>query len=309
MAVSNRTTSRRDRAFTLIELLVVIAIIALLVSLLLPALKNARNAAKLVKSLSNIRQINIAASTYREDNKGYMPLAMTVTGRGNFPNPPWFVEPTGYAGWCTWSFGGKNPDAYWYNSNAGAFDVEAADRVLNPYVYPEVKFHAPDMPTRLGPTDPNRKNASAEIFKDPSDQVSYQRSASFSTNPTPSPFSCYDDVGTSYQFNVKWWDQIPHSGNKFGKAFRFGCDRLRIADAFQPSRMVWLNDQYSDVVANNNSTQFKLKNGYNDFNKSVMGFMDGHAAYHKVFPGDSPRSYSNQFYTFVFEDLRLPPNF
>ena len=301
-------TGGRGRAFTLIELLVVIAIVALLVSLLLPALKNARIAAKLVKSLSNLRQINIAAATYREENKTYMPLAMTVP-RGNYPNPPWYTTTTSVQGWCTWSYGGKNCDAYWYAADGGAFDVEAADRLLNPYVYPELVFNAPPMPTRMNPNDPDRKTQKAEIFQDPSDLVSYQRSATFSTNPTPGTISCYEDVGTSYQFNVKWWDQIPHSGTRFYKAFNFGCDRLRLSDAFHPARMVWLHDQYSDVVANNVNTQFKLKNGYNDINKSVMAFMDGHAAYHKVYPGNSAQSYSNQFYTFVFEDLHIPPGF
>ena len=299
-------SDRRRGAFTLIELLVVIAIIALLVALLLPSLKNARNAAKLVKSLSNLRQINIAAATYREDNKGYMPLAMTVP-RGNYPNQPWYGTTASVQGWCTWSYGGKNADAYWFGVAGGAYDVEAADRLLNPYVYPEVVFNAPPMPTRLPQTDPQRKSQQAEIYRDPSDNISYQRSATFSTNPTPAPISCYDDTGTSYQFNIKWWDQIPNSGSRFYKAFAFGCDRLRLSDAFHPGRMAWIHDQYSDVIANNVSNTFRLKNGYGDFNKSVMAFMDGHAAYHPVYPGNSAKSYSNDFYTFVFEDLHLPP--
>lgn len=304
-------TIQRRTGFTLIEMLVVIAIVALLVSLLLPALKRGRNAAMVVKSLSNLRQINIASATYREEQKGFMPLALNVP-RGNFPNKPWFANHSQVQGWCTWAFGGKNPDAYWYTRSGGAFDVEAADRLLNPYVYPEITFNAPPMPTRMPPTDPNRKTAQAEVFRDPSDKVSYQHSANFHTNPTPIQLSSYDDVGTSYHFNVKWWDQIPHSGTdsagipRFNKAFTFGCNRLRVSDAFAPARMVWVHDQYADVVANNNSAQFKLRNGFNDINKSVMAFMDGHASYHPVFPGDLPTSYSNQFYTFVFEDLRIP---
>lgn len=303
--------TKRSSAFTLIELLVVIAIIALLVSILLPSLKRARNAALVVKSMSNLRQINIAAATYREENKGFMPLALTVP-RGNFPNPPWFANNAQVQGWCTWSYGGKNADEYWFSRSGGAFDVEAADRLLNIYVYPELTFNAPAMPSRMGPTDPNRKSAQAEIFKDPSDRFSYQRSASLAGNPIPGKISSYDDVGTSYHFNVKWWDQIPSTGTdsngvpRFNKAFAFGCNRLRVSDAFVPSRMVWVHDQYSDVVANNNSTAFKLKNGFDDINKSVMAFMDGHVAYHPVFPGNLPTSYSNQFYTFVFEDLRIP---
>jgi hypothetical protein len=122
-------------------------------------------------------------------------------------------------------------------------------------------------------------------------------------------------VGTTYQYNAKWWDQVDgHFGGGipgFIKAFKFGCERERLADSFVPSRFVWINDQYSDVVANNNSAGFRLKNGYDDINKSVMGFMDGHAAYHSVRPGNvstpgPTNSYSNSDYTFVFEDLHLP---
>jgi hypothetical protein len=123
-------------------------------------------------------------------------------------------------------------------------------------------------------------------------------------------------VGTTYQYNAKWWDQVDgHFGGGtpgFIKAFRFGLERMRLSDSFVPSRFVWINDQYSDVVANNASTAFRLKNGYDEINKSVMGFMDGHAAYYKVRPGnnhnvgDPNNSYTNKDYTFVFEDLHLP---
>src|SRR5258706_15159565 len=58
-------------AFTLVELLVVIGIIALLISILLPSLNKAREQAKVVHSLSNLRQLGQANAAYAVTFKGY----------------------------------------------------------------------------------------------------------------------------------------------------------------------------------------------------------------------------------------------
>jgi prepilin-type N-terminal cleavage/methylation domain-containing protein len=75
---------RRPPAFTLIELLVVIAIIAILAGLLLPALARAKMQAWKAQSISNIKQLQLGAQMYANDNNGFLlpnaPLGFVQSG-------------------------------------------------------------------------------------------------------------------------------------------------------------------------------------------------------------------------------------
>lgn len=74
--------SRARQGFTLVELLVVIAIIAILAALLLPALAAAKEKARVIRCISNFRQIGLALAVYVTDNNDCVPSAL------NFGVPP-----------------------------------------------------------------------------------------------------------------------------------------------------------------------------------------------------------------------------
>jgi prepilin-type N-terminal cleavage/methylation domain-containing protein len=77
---------RRPRGFTLIELLVVIAIIAILAAILFPVFAQARDKARQAACLSNVKQIALGISMYRQDWDGCGPFAGWPPGAKGQPN-------------------------------------------------------------------------------------------------------------------------------------------------------------------------------------------------------------------------------
>lgn len=317
--------SRCRSGFTLIELLVVIAIIALLIGLLLPALGKARKSARQVISLSNIRSIAQAGSTYQADQKGNLPLACTWANRmGPLPRPS---APTqGLVGFCTWSAWGKTNNGAWLSSPTGSamsagFDIFQENRPLNQYLYPN-DVVAPNSRASVQSNASERTSKGLILFKDPSDSIGHQQNfgdldASGNPKKNAAPagnvLSSFDDVGTSYQWQAKWFDQVraQYPGRSFLEQFNVGTRRFRLADSFNPSRLIWLNDEWADLTMNNPNAQAAIRNGYDDINKAVVGFLDGHGSYLTILPGaptgapadgnwESIRQYSNEKYTVIF---------
>src|SRR5208282_4997945 len=80
-------SKENGHGFTLIELLVVIAIIAILAALLLPALSSAKKRAQGIVCLQNMKQLQLAAILYGNNNNDFMPANCTLHDGGDNMSP------------------------------------------------------------------------------------------------------------------------------------------------------------------------------------------------------------------------------
>ncbi|MEM8782749.1 MAG: DUF1559 domain-containing protein [Planctomycetota bacterium] len=79
--------------FTLIELLIVISIIALLIGVLLPVLSNSREVGRMVRCLSNMRMMGLAAVNYAYESDGVLPtVGLAESGGSLDENGSWLVQ-------------------------------------------------------------------------------------------------------------------------------------------------------------------------------------------------------------------------
>lgn len=266
---------RRARAgigvgFTLIELLVVVAAMALLIGLLLPALGAARRKAQLSGSVSNVRQITMAALVYANDHAGDFPVEASYLSANT-------VKVN------SWTYGGKTNDAYWAESVASYIPVER--RALNPYLYDDRPLKDPE----------GGEPVELPVFESPGDIMTLQREF-WSTGVPDYSINSYNDVGTSYHMNVKWWfvmrGDVPSAD--WVELWKRAKSQLREANQRRASRFIWLHDQIMDYVVHTGEAYNGLFGGRN---KCVAAFLDGHAGYIEAIPG----AYEGIGYTLIFD--------
>src|SRR5580658_8293944 len=133
----------RWRGFTLIELLVVIAIIAILAAMLLPALSRAKQQAWGTQCVNNLKQCQLAAAEYKNDNNSYL-----------VPNAPYSGISDAGASNISWIDCANNqiesyPTASFGNTNVGLY----TSGLLAPYVAAQIgvyKCPADNVPSDNG---------------------------------------------------------------------------------------------------------------------------------------------------------------
>ncbi|MBL9030647.1 MAG: hypothetical protein JNM80_02945 [Phycisphaerae bacterium] len=277
----------KRRAFTAVELVIVIGVLAALLAILLPVARRTRLASGLEASLSNVRTIMAATSAYMIDT-GLPPMRGSRYSSGTM------------SGWDTWCLGGKNSSTYWNTAIGGLFTESAYSRPLNAYLdgsriprppgYVNAGSGAnwPGHPgtwtLQTGTPTAAQQALQIPVFKSPGDVATRQRNW---PNVTPG-VTCYDDVGTSYLVNMKWWDQ-PGIPTNFTQRYTQGCERIALP-TISP-RYVLVHDQTGDMVANGIATVGE----FGKQNASVCGFIDGRAAYMEMVPG----GFSGPGYTLV----------
>jgi hypothetical protein len=282
-----RTGAARHRecGFTCVELAAVVLMLLILGAALMVAGRGSRLADGLTQSTANVRQLLIAAVRYRWDHAGAMPMRGCGYSNGQI-----------VGGWDAWNFAGKNCDAFWQGTSGGIFDESGFARPLNTYLYPA---RIPQPPGYFSsgsgstwsfnhghPTAAQRAALQVDVCRSPGDVATRQRNW-----PAPTPgISGYNDIGTSYLLNMRWWGQPGYPSN-FTARYNEGLRRIGLAfDGANPS-YVWIADQTADAVSSGGSTPGE----FGKTNASVCGFADGTVRYLRL----SPNLLSGPGYTFL----------
>ena len=281
MSMIAKRRRRRTGAFTLIELLVVVSIIALLISILLPSLSRAREQAKLTVCLANNNSIVKVMLTYLFD-LNHLPILTERDDNGNV------------LGWTSWTYGGwsgRNRE-YWQGYAGGFANVQTNERPLSVYAVGGGGIADQEDIAPEGEDPETWPTEEMPVYKCPSDRMSAQWQWNESGGPDSTQVSAYDDVGTSYQMNMSWFDQVyvtgPDCPVPAEDCFEYSTEvlgpKLWLAMmARQAARFTAIYEDPADwgmnAAAGNSGAGTQEMGFHGRFSKHVAAFLDGHAAY------------------------------
>ena len=79
-----QTLKKKKKGFTLLELLVVLAILAILIAIAIPVYKNQKEKAAITAHNANVRVLETALESYRQDNSGKLPGDLEDLVKGEY---------------------------------------------------------------------------------------------------------------------------------------------------------------------------------------------------------------------------------
>lgn len=268
----NGARNRRRGGFTLVELLVVIAIIGIIGALLLPALSKAKSKALGAQCLNNMKQLQLAAIMYGNDNHDYLPANVTVRNGGDnlsgnpSANPPVAPGPN----WVDGTYSSEPP----WNSHIVESPVGCA---TNPF-YLGVQGHTGGDPavTLLGSI--GNYAGAAGVYRCPADRYldpKWQR---------PRVRSCSANCfvgGHGPEGNGVNGQQNGVNYKVFSKFSDFAGSGMSVSDCFMYlDENPWsLNDGW--FLFYGNGTTINDKPAINHGPTSSFSFVDGHAAFNR----------------------------
>lgn len=271
--------------FTLVELLVVIAVIGLLIGVLLPALSGARVAAQLAQSLSNMRQLTVAASAYAAEWDDALPMQPIFNGPPELLENDFDETPAVDPFFLSWTYGGKDASAFWQRLAGGVYATPARERILNPYVFDDLSLLDAD------PDDPaGGVRADFSVFRCPRDGSTFARMLIDQTFAPKDSISSFDDVGASYGTNTIWFNRcvdVDEDGYyDAGTTRNMPCwidnrAALRRTSPRMPARFIWLLDPITSAVM---SVRKDFMGNYGKMNAGPMAFLDGSGGHFAVDP-------------------------
>ena len=79
-----QTLKKKKKGFTLLELLVVLAILAILIAIAIPVYKNQKEKAAITAHNANVRVLETAVESYKQDNNGKLPKDINELATGGY---------------------------------------------------------------------------------------------------------------------------------------------------------------------------------------------------------------------------------